>query len=411
MNLAPDDEEFVFDPLDEATRRNPFAKYARARREFPVYAHRGLPLLSVFRYADAVSLFGDSESWSNDFSIFIQPYLLEQPELAAEMPPFFATTDGERHRRQRILVNKAFTPRMVRALEPAMEAIARELLDQAIEQRETDLITALTSPLPVRIIGRMIGVADEDAGQFANWSRQLIEHQVQGILQRPAPETIERQIAATRNMHSHFRTLIAQRRARPQADLVSALLAAEDAGNRLSEAELLQMLTVLIIAGNATTTAMLSNLIVELLAHPAELARLRSDPALIPTAVHEVLRYSSPVQAMPRRCLKPVEISGRKVEPGQFVLGWIGSANRDESVFERADVLDIGRTPNPHIAFGFGTHSCIGSHLAFVEGCVVLGALLARTRSFELTNREPLPMHSSFVARSYRSLPVRLEAA
>lgn len=411
MNLAPDVEEFTFDPLDEATRRNPFAKYARARREFPIYAHRGLPLLSVFRYADVVDLFAESEAWSNDFSIFIQPYLLEKPDLASEMPPFFATTDGERHRRQRVLVNKAFTPRMVRTLEPAMEAIAHELLDAAIERRETDLITAITSPLPVRIIGRMIGVRDEDAEMFATWSRQLIEHQVQGILERPAPETIERQIAATRNMHTYFRALIADRRAHPQADLVSALLAAEEGGNRLSEAEQLQMLTVLIIAGNATTTAMLSNLIVELLAHPTELARLRSDPTLIPTAVNEVLRFSSPVQAMPRRCVKPIELGGYKVAAGQFVLGWIGSANRDETVFERADVLDVSRTPNPHIAFGFGIHSCIGSHLAFVEGCIVLGALLARTRSFELTNREPLPMHSSFVARSYRSLPVRLEAA
>jgi cytochrome P450 len=402
---------FEFNPLDEATRRDPFEHYARGRREFPVYAHQGMPLTSIFRYADVIEVFSDATTWSNDFSIFIQPYLLDHPELAAELPPFFATIDGDDHRRQRKLVNKAFTPKMVRALEPAMTEIARELLDRAIDDRETDLITAITSPLPMRVIARMIGVGEDETQDFARWSRELMENQVQGILTRPAPESIERSIAATRNMHSCFRRIVAQRRIAPEDDLVSALLAVEEHGRGLTEPELLQMLTVLIIAGNATTTAMMSNLIVELLAHPAQLARLRVDPTLIPSAVNEVLRYSSPVQAMPRRCIKPTVLSGCAIEPGSFALLWLGSANRDESVFERADELDVGRSPNPHIAFGFGEHSCIGSHLAFVEGCVVLRTLIERTSRFELTNIEPLPLHSSFVARSYRSLPVRLAAA
>jgi cytochrome P450 len=174
---------------------------------------------------------------------------------------------------------------------------------------------------------------------------------------------------------------------------------------------MLQMLTILLIAGNATTTAMLGNLVVELLAHPDQLERLRADHSLIPSTVQEVLRYSSPVQAMPRLCVKSTLLAGVDIAAGQFVLLWIASANRDEAVFDRADTFDIARTPNQHIAFGFGSHSCIGSHLASIEGSIVLRAILERTKSFELVNREPLPMHSSFVARSYRSLPVRLIAA
>ena len=404
-------EDFTFDPMDEETRRNPFPLYARGRVEHPVYAHRNLPVISVFRHADIMRIFTDPETWSSDFAIFIQPYLLTQPELAEELPPFFATTDGERHHRQRLLVNKAFTPRMVGALEASMLATARDLIDKAATEGVVDLIPAFTAPFPVRVIGRLIGVHEEDAPKFLRWSRDLTESQVQGILKPPDPGFIEAQIAATRALHDYFKVLVKQRSVDPRPDLVSALVALEEVGAQLSAPEMLQMLTVLLIAGNATTTAMLSNLIVELLAHPEQLKRLRADHTLIPSTVQEVLRFSSPVQAMPRLCAKQTKLNGIDINAGQFVLLWIGSANRDEAVFDRPDDFDIGRTPNPHIAFGFGTHSCIGSHLASIEGCIVLRALLEQTRSFQLVNREPLPMHSSFVARSYRSLPVHLGRA
>ncbi|MDB5107565.1 MAG: Polyketide biosynthesis cytochrome PksS [Candidatus Binatus sp.] len=400
--------EFVFDPLDEATRRDPFPWYARARAEFPIYEHRGLPLISFFRHADIVRIFADPESWSSDFSLLIQPYLAINPELADELPPFFATTDGEQHRRLRSLVNKAFTPKMVQALQQSMSEMADALIDTALATGEVDLIGALTAPFPIRVIGQMIGVPPEDAPQFQRWSRELTESQVQGILKPPDPTFVARQLETTRKMHSYFGELARQRTLEPKSDLISALAAAESEGNRLSLPELMQMLTILLIAGNATTTAMLSNIVVELIAHPEQLEILRANHDLIPSAVQEVLRFSSPVQAMPRLSLKPVRFGESTIKPGQFILLWIGSANRDEDVFERADDFDITRRPNQHIAFGFGTHSCIGAHLAFVEGCIVLRKLIEKTRSFKMINLEPLPMHSSFVARSYRSLPVRL---
>ena len=403
-------DDFTFDPMDEATRRDPYPLYARGRRDHPIYAHRNLPVVSVFRHADIVNIFGDTEAWSSNFAMFIQPYLLTQPELAAEFPPFFATTDGDVHHRQRLLVNKAFTPKMVGALETSMLATARELIASAAAEDAVDLIPAFTAPFPVRVIGKLIGVPEADAPKFLKWSRELTESQVQGILKPPDPEFIARQIGSTRAMHDYFKILVQQRSVDPLPDLVTALAQVEEEGTRLSTPEMLQMLTILLIAGNATTTAMLGNLIVELLAHPEQLERLRADHSLIPSTVQEVLRYSSPVQAMPRLCARATRLDGVDISAGQFVLLWIGSANRDEAVFDRADDFDVGRTPNQHIAFGFGSHSCIGSHLASIEGCIVLRALLEGTRSFELVNREPLPMHSSFVARSYRSLPVHLVA-
>jgi cytochrome P450 len=408
MDLA---QNFAFDPLDEATRRRPFPLYDRARREFPVYEHSGLPVLSVFRYADAVEILKDADIWSSNFARVIQPYLFEHPELAEEMPPFFATSDGDYHRRLRSLVNKAFTPRIVRALVPAMRAAVNDLLDKALEQGEVDLVPALTAPFPIWVIAQLLGVPAEDAPKFQQWSRELAQSQMQGVLSLPGPELVERHIAATRAMHAYFRTLVEERRAEPREDLTSALVAVQSNGAQMTFPELLQMLTVLLLAGNASTTALISNMVVELLAHPDQLARLREDPGLVPTAVDEVLRFASPVQAMPRLAAKPTELHGRRVEPGQFVLVWIGSANRDETVFEEPDEFDVGRAYNPHIAFGIGAHSCIGSHLATLEGCVVLSAMLARTRSFELTNDAPLPLHSSFVARSYARLPMRLTPA
>lgn len=403
--------DFVFDPFDEETRRDPFPWYASARRHVPVYVHSGLPVVSVFRYSDVTQVLKDKDTWSSNFAPVIQPYLLARPELADELPPFFATSDGEYHRRLRSLVSKAFTPRMVRGLAAAMRETVDELLDDALAKGVVDLVPALTAPFPVRVIAELLGVPAEDSPRFQRWSRELTQSQVQGVLKLPEPDLIDRHIGATRAMHAYFRELIELRRAEPRDDLVSALVAAHDEGADISYPELLQMLTVLLVAGNATTTALISNLMVELLAHPDQLARLREDPDLIPTAIDEVLRFASPVQAMPRRAAKATEIHGYPIEAGQFLLLWIGSANRDESVFERADELDVGRERNPHIAFGVGGHSCIGSHLATLEGCVVLRALLERTRSFEFIDDRPLPLHSSFVARSYARLPMRLVGA
>ena len=186
---------------------------------------------------------------------------------------------------------------------------------------------------------------------------------------------------------------------------------AELEGSKLSFDEVLQMLILLLVAGNETTTTLIGNTVLTLLEHPAELERVRRDPELVPSAIEEVLRFSSPVQLDPRRAMREVEVCGEKVREGEMVITWLGSANRDASVFREPDRFDVGRKENRHLAFGFGTHYCLGSNLARLEAQIALRALLERTKTFELTTAKPLPLHRSIVFRSFTEIPLELVPA
>jgi cytochrome P450 len=397
-------DDFAFDPFDEGTRRDPFALYARARREHPIWAHPGLPVFSAFRYADAQAVLKDSITWSSEFPL--PPGMTREDFL-----PSMLVTDPPAHTRLRGLVSQAFTPRMVQRLAPRMARIAEELVDAALERRRVDLVEALTYPLPVIVIAEMIGVPIEDRAQFKVWSDEAVANL--GIVFFTAPG--EERIAAMRRtlgeMRTYFARLADERRAHPRDDLLSGLVAAEVEGSRLTFDELIAMLTLILVAGNETTTGLIGNAVLELLAHPDALARLRRDPGALPRAIDEVLRFSSPVQMDPRRATRPVELYGQRIEADQFVLCWLGSANRDEAVFPDADVFDVDRQSNPHLAFGFGRHYCLGATLAVLEAEAALRALLARTRSFARTDDGPLPLHPSIVFRSVTSLPVELVPA
>jgi cytochrome P450 len=222
---------------------------------------------------------------------------------------------------------------------------------------------------------------------------------------------IRRQRDLLAEMRAYFVPLAEERERAPREDLLTGLVKARHEGSRLSQEEMLSMLTLILVAGNETTTTLIGNAVLELLAHPAELARLRADPGLLPTAVEEVLRFASPVQFDPRRATREVELHGHKIRPDDFVLCWLGSANRDEAVFERPDVFDVARPKGSHLAFGFGVHYCLGANLARLEAEVALGTLLRRTSSIERLDVAPLPLHPSPVFRGVTSLPVRLRAA
>jgi cytochrome P450 len=398
----------AFNPLDPATRRDPFALYAQARREAPVLVLEGLPLrvASVFRYDDVQAILRDAETWSNVF---------QRGALAAEAenmpPPSMLGSDAPEHTRLRGLVNKAFTPRIVARLEPRMREIARELLDRALEQREVDLIQALTYPLPVIVIAEMIGIPAEDREMFKRWSDAAIANLGLVFFGGVDVERLRRQRALFDEMRAYFVPLAEKRRREPREDLLTGLVRAEHEGSRLSHDEMLSMLVLLLVAGNETTTTLIGNAALELLAHPEAEARLRADPGLLPTAIDEVLRTSSPVQFDPRRATRDVELRGVKIRADDIVLCWLGSANRDESVFPDPERFDPARRPNPHLAFGFGAHHCLGHNLARLEAQVAIGELLARTRRFERTDGDPLPLHPSPVFRAVTRLPLRLDPA
>ncbi|MGH9885638.1 MAG: cytochrome P450 [bacterium] len=395
---------FDFNPFDDATRRNPFAAYARGR-ELGIHRHAGLPVFSIFRHADTIEVLRDAETWSSRF-----PPPPNFPEMA-ERPPSMIGTDPPEHGRLRGLVSQAFTPKIIRRLEPRMVEIAHQLLDRALAQREVDLVQALTYPLPVTVIAEIIGVPTEDNEKFKHWSDKLVESLGVGLFAPPDREMFERNRAISEELGEYFKRLVEERRKEPREDLLTGLVRAELEGSKLSFDEMLQMLILLLVAGNETTTTLIGNVVLTLLEHPAELERVRRDPELIPSAIEEVLRFSSPVQLDPRRATRDTEVSGEKVREGEMVISWLGSANRDAAVFREPDRFDVGRKENRHLAFGFGTHYCIGSNLARLEAQISLRALLERTKSFALTTAKPLPLHRSIVFRSFTEIPLELTSA
>ncbi|MBI1817699.1 MAG: cytochrome P450 [Deltaproteobacteria bacterium] len=399
QEIPPD---FSFNPFDEATRRDPFPLYARARREQPVYAHTEFPIVSVFRYADIQAILKDPVTWSNKFPPppGIDPTMFPEPSMLGQDPP--------QHTRLRGLVNQAFTPRIIRRLESRMHEIANELLDRALEQGEVDLIQALTYPLPVTVIAEIIGVPAEDREQFKQWSDAAVENLGNLLFVPPAPEQMVEFRRRFDQMRGYFITLAEERRRQPREDLLTGLVQAEVEGSKLTHEEMLQMLVLLLVAGNETTTTLIGNAALTLIEHPEALARLRAEPDLLPSAIEEVLRYSSPVQMDPRVATRRVELHGHTIEPGRFVVSWLGSANRDEEMFANGERFDIAREENRHLAFGFGTHYCLGANLARLEAQVAIGTLLKRTRSFERTTSELLPLHPSIVFRAVTKLPLRL---
>jgi len=398
-------DELAFNPFDPETRRDPFALYARARHEYPVYPHTGLPVTSVFRYADIHAILKDPSTWSNNFPPppGIDPESFPKPSMLGQDPP--------EHDRLRALVNQAFTPRIIRQLEPRMHAIANELFDAALAQGEVDFVRAFTYPFPVTVIAEIIGVPPEDREQFKQWSDKSVENLGNVFFAPPNPERLRELSTLFADMSEYFSRLAAERRREARDDLLSGLVRAEVEGSRLTTEEMISMLVLLLVAGNETTTTLIGNTVLELLAHRDQLARVRSDPALIPSAIEEVLRFSSPVQMDPRRATRRVELRGHVVEADQLVICWLGSANRDEDVFADGERFDVGRSDNRHLAFGFGPHYCLGANLARLEGQVALRTLLTRTQSFERTDDTPLPLHPSIVFRGVTHLPLQLSPA
>jgi cytochrome P450 len=398
-------ENFAFNPFDDATRRDPFPIYANARREHPVYPHPEFPIVSVFRYGDIMGILKDPKTWSSRFP---PPPGFEEEEtpdasLLGQDPP--------EHDRLRSLVNQAFTPRIIRLLEPRMEQIANELLDIAVEQGEVDFVEALTYPLPVIVIAEMIGVPSEDRAKFKHWSDVAVEDLGSGLFVPPSKERMEERRPIFDEMGAYFADLAEKRRLDPRDDLLSGLVRAEVEGSKLTHDEMITMLTLLLVAGNETTTTLIGNAVLELLDHPGELERLRADAGLLPSAVEEILRHSSPVQLDPRRATSDIELHGQTIRQDQIVVCWLGSANRDEAVFPDPESFDVGRKENRHLAFGFGPHYCLGSNLARMEALVALRTLLARTKGFERTDEDLLPLHPSIVFRGVTRLPLRLYPA
>jgi cytochrome P450 len=402
---------FVFNALDPETRRDPYALYARGRSEFPLHVHDELPLpvFSIFLYDDVQTMLRDDTIWSSEFAeAFTGTTVADETRKRQES---MIGLDGKPHHRLRGLVNKAFTPRVVQRREAQMRASAAALVDIAVETGEVDLVEALTHPFPVQVIAEIIGVPPDDRERFKVWSDRAVSNLGTGFFENTSEEDIAAGEQLFGEMRNYFIPLAEARRKNPQDDLLTGLVQAEHEGSHLDHAEMLSMLILLLVAGNETTTTLIGNAALELMSHPDQMQRLRADSSLMPGAIEEVLRFASPVQFDPRRAVNPTSLHGHEIPENAIVLGWIGSANRDEKISACPDVFDISRQPNPHISFGFGVHFCLGSNLARLEAQIAIETLLAKTSLIERTDDEPLPLHESPVFRAAAKIPVRLEPA
>ena len=293
--------------------------------------------------------------------------------------------DPPDHTRVRKLVAKAFTPRRIAALRGRIEALVAEELDQMAERGQTDLIHDLAEPLPAIVIAELLGVPPEDHRQFRQWSSQLIS----AIAARTLEERQHASLEAGQKILSYLSDIIAERRAQPRDDLISAMIQAQEENDALSDAELLATSQLVLLAGHETTTNLIGNGALALLREPEQLERLRNDPGLLPMAVEELLRFDGPVQATVRVALEDVEIDEHVIPQGSLVIVSLGAANHDPEVFESPDQLDVGRDPNHHLAFGFATHFCMGARLARLEARVAFGALISRFSEISLVSDAP----------------------
>jgi pimeloyl-[acyl-carrier protein] synthase len=307
--------------------------------------------------------------------------------------------DPPDHTRVRKLVNKAFTPRRIAELRGRIETVIDERLDRMADAGSSDLIHDLAEPLPAIVIAELLGVPAEDHRKFRAWSSELIA--AIGAASVEERQRLGQQ--AGRALLAYLADVIQARRLEPEDDLISAMIHAQDENDALTDEELLATSNLILLAGHETTTNLIGNGMLALLRNPDQLDRLRSDPGLLPTAVEELLRYDGPVQATVRVPTEDVEIGGFEVPKGSMVLVNLGAANHDPEVFDDPDRLDVGRDPNPHLGFGFGTHFCMGAPMARLEATLAFEKLLARFPKITLENDAP-EYRPNPILRGLRSL-------
>ena len=392
--------EVQFNPIDPEFVADPYPTYHRLRAEDPVH-HSPLGFWVLTRYEDVVASLRDPRLAKEAIATFVAERLGITPlGIGLSM----LDRDPPDHTRLRGLVSKAFTPRVVDVLRPHIQQIVDGLLDRAEARGAMDLIEDFAYPLPVIVICEMLGVPVEDRDRFKTWGLDIARG-LDAVLLGPESEVVKRSSASRMALADYFRGLIAERRAAPRADMLSDLIAAEEAGDTLTENELLATCILLLVAGHETTVNLIGNGSLALLRHPDQLQRLRDTPGLIGAAVEELLRFDGPVQRTARIPSEDITIGGKRIPKGDMVMPFIGAADRDPAQFPEPDRLDIGRADNRHIAFGWGIHFCLGAPLARVEGQIAINTLVRRLPKLALATDAPA-FRQSLTLRGLTALPV-----
>jgi pimeloyl-[acyl-carrier protein] synthase len=393
--------EVLFNPFLPEFHADPYPFYRRLREQDPVHqAPMGFWVLT--RYDDCVAVLRDARFGREEFQQMLTA--VYGGEEADRLPRSMLFRDPPDHTRLRALVSKAFTPRVIEQMRDHIQSIVDRLIGRALAQGGMDVIEDLAYPLPVTVICEMLGVPVGDHASIRGWSAD-IARSLDAIGLPSDQAIVDRGRVARRTLADYFRALVPERRARPRADLLSGLLAAEEQGDTLSEPEVIAMCLLLFIAGHETTVNLIGNGTLALLRHPDQLARIQSDPGLVANAIEELLRYDSPVQRTARITTAEVELAGHRLDKGTMVVTALGAANRDPAQFPEPDRLDLTRRDVRHISFGFGIHFCLGAPLARVEGQLALGTLLRRAPGLTLAETSPEWRESS-VLRGLKRLRV-----
>jgi cytochrome P450 len=403
----------AFDPFDKRYLSDPYPLYRKLREKDPVHRSRLFDGVIMTRYEDVQGVLKDPRFSADDRNgpdyerqrrAAVTAGVLTEEEAAE--PPSMLRLDPPDHTRLRSLVSRAFTPRAVESLRPRVEAIVDELLDRVADDGRMDVVRDLAYPLPVIVIAEMLGIPAEDRDQFKEWS-DAVAAQL-GFAQDFS--RARRAQFASRELRAYLGEVVERRRRQPREDLISALIAAEQEGDKLSSQEVFATAELLLIAGNETTTNLIGNGLLALLKHPDQMELLRREPDLMPNAVEELLRYDSPVQATSRLPLEDLDWRGERLGRGQQVMLVLGAANRDPEQFPDPDRLDITRKDVRHLSFGHGIHFCLGAPLARLEAPIALNALLQRFPGLRLSPTAKPRWGTNFILHGLESLPVEFSA-
>jgi cytochrome P450 PksS len=383
-------------------KANPYPIYSRLRAEAPVYRTKvafWLPAIWVVtRYDDVVSVLKDPR--------FSKDYIQAYPWIPSSMRTMFRnllTIDPPDHTRLRSLVQKAFTPRLIEGLRERISGVCDDLLDHVGAGDSIELIEAYALPVPLTIISDLLGVPVKDRSRFGPWAKTVAAASASASV-----VDFLRALPALTRLSRYIRGLVARRRASPQDDLMTALVRAEESGDRLTEDEIVSMIILLFLAGHETTVHLIATGALTLMQHPEQNMRMQETPELRVSAIDEILRYASPVEfATPRITLEDVTIGSVTIPRGALVAVSLGSANHDESQFPDPETFDVAREPNKHVSFGMGSHFCLGAALARLEGEIALTTLFRRFPNLQLVvSPNSLRWRKSLALRGLAELPV-----
>ena len=388
---------------------NPYPLHDQLRSEDPVHWSEPDNYWYITRYADLTSLIRDERMSSDRFRALAASLPEEAQQrlsaLIGAVSSWMLMADPPSHTRMRGLVNKAFTPRMIELMRSRTQTLVDGMLDKVQENGRMDVIADLAVPLPGIVISDMLSVPEKDQPQFKKWSDDIAV----GITGSDSVGTqSERFLIAQKSfleLADYFRGIVEELRRHPQDNLLSAMVDAEEAGDRLTEEELFANCVLLMFAGHETTTNLIGNGTLALLQDPKQMQMLQNDGELIGSAVEELLRFDSPVQKLGRLATADIEIGGKIIKAGELVYLCYGSANRDPEQFSNPDQLDITRTDNRHVAFAQGIHYCLGASLARLEGQITINTLFKRMPEIKLETQD-LERNPSTVLRGLKALPV-----